>query len=268
MEQDERFEQLCLKERLEPKSFVEYVERAARVKRLTGVSLGYESLRRYIRLKAKLAAGTLRGVKSAVCFILRLANRPMPEEQAARLDDMIDGLECAKAQPEKVRGAPSAEQVGNLVRAAYEELGAEHSLALIVGHGCATRANELEALDNEDYDSRNEVLWVNRKGRRFTKVRKGRQVERIVTTPEAAQVLEKLSTRGEGKMFPNVKAAVLSQFVNFASQTKTLFRLLKKQIFWQIEIFVCDEPLRGPSGIVVCGPLEAISSVSICRETI
>ncbi len=80
---DERFEAACVTERIRP-SLSEYVYRAARVKRLTGMPLGYTALRRYFRLKAKLAASTLRGVKSAVIFILDLhpqTDAPLPRRE-------------------------------------------------------------------------------------------------------------------------------------------------------------------------------------------
>lgn len=160
--QDRLFEQACLLEQLSPNSLPEYVFRAARVRRLTGLPLGYEGLRRYFRLKAGLSVSTLRGAKSAVMFILRISGRPMDPVQASRLDDLLDGLECKKGVPEKVRGAPSATQISQLVAAAHRDLGAESACALVVAHGCGLRANELADLEVEDYDSVGEVVWVNR----------------------------------------------------------------------------------------------------------
>ena len=147
---DDLFEAACLREQLEKKSFSEYVWRAARVRRVSGLPLGYPALVRYFRLQSSLKAGTLRSTKSAVLFILRMGGRPMSLEDSERLDDILDGLECATNQPEKVRGAPTATQVRELIAEAYRVRGADDGLALVVAHGAATRANELVALESED----------------------------------------------------------------------------------------------------------------------
>lgn len=216
---DVRFEQLCLREQLGKNSLPEYVFRAARVRRLTGMPLGYEALRRYFRLRAHLSVGTLRGVKSAVLFLLDLGNKPMGDAQAARLDDLLDGLECYKGVPQKIRGAPTPDQIQGLVRHAHSALGVEDALALVVGHGCAMRSNELEAFDAEDFDEGAEIVWVSRKGRRLTKIRKGFQVERPVTTPEALRVLVALKERrSSGRMFPGLDTKKLSEFVKLHAE--------------------------------------------------
>lgn len=208
------FEKGCLREQIDPRSFKEYVARAARVRVVTGMPLGFAGLRRYFRLRRHLSAGTLRSVKSAVLFLLRMGGKPMNEEEAARLDDVLDGLECAKGTPAKVRGAPTASQVHDLVEDTWKTAGAEEAAALVVGHGVAARANELPDLEASDVDLVAEVVWVNRKGRRLTKVRLGSQVERPITTPEALAILAALvKASPTGKLFKNLDVKRLSRRV-------------------------------------------------------
>jgi integrase len=211
---DEAFVAGCLRQRVDPRSFSDYVYKCARVRRETGLPLGFKAVRRYIRLRAHLGAGTLRSTKSAVCFVLRLAGQPMNPLEAGILEDAIDGLECIKGIPAKVRGAPSAEQIRSLVAATWEERGADDATALVVGHGIASRANELRDICAEDVDLASECVWVNRKGRRLTKIRYGSQTERPITTPEAMVALERLvQIRPSGPLFPNLDAAALSRHV-------------------------------------------------------
>jgi integrase len=152
-------------------------------------------------------------------FIMSLGNKPMGEVEASRLDDLLDGLECWKGIPEKIRGAPSAEQIQELVKDAFVQLGAEDALALIAAHGCGMRSNQLEAVEVEDFDATNEIVWLNRKGRTLTKVRKGAQVEHPVTTPEGLRVLKEVARRRKtGKMFPKANAKRLSSFVKQHAQ--------------------------------------------------
>jgi integrase len=189
------------------------------VKRTTGLPLGYEGLRRYFRLKANLAASTLRGTKSAVLFIFNLGGKPMAQHHAEKLDDLLDGFECFRGKPERIRGAPSAAQLQQLIAAARIRLGPECALALVVAHGCGLRANELDALCVEDFDVVGEVVWVNRKARLLTKVCKGFQTERPVTTPEALEVPEAIRrARPTGRFFPNVTSSTLSAFVKQVAQ--------------------------------------------------
>lgn len=207
---DEEFELLCLRNGIEEKSYSEYVKRAARVQRLTGMKLGYEGLVRYFRLKANLSASTLRGVKSAVLFILLLANKPMPEEEDARLDKILTGFECLKGEPEGMRGAPDEDDVKLLIDEAYREEGPELALAFTVAHGIGLRAGEVEELRYGDIDLRKEIVWTKRKARRYSKVRYGRQIDKPIMTEDALKILTRMtnargSVRETEKVFPNFK---------------------------------------------------------------
>jgi integrase len=214
MESDEAFEMRCLKCRVEGSTLREYTLRAARVRRITDLPLGYEAIRRYIRLKQHLSTQTLRSTKSAVLYILDLAGQPLRPEWSERLDDILDGHECMRGRPARVRGAPGPEQIQSLVAAARENLGNDSAAALVVGHGCTARSQDLEALENEDVDLERLIVWVPRKGRRIKKVRLGGQVERPILTPEAEQVLRALKSARTGKLFPALDVRRLSKFVS------------------------------------------------------
>jgi len=70
----------------------------------------------------------------------------MTEVQNERLDRIIDGLECLKGVAAKVRGAPTPIQIERLIAAARNSLGTDEAVALIVPHGCASRAKDLREL--------------------------------------------------------------------------------------------------------------------------
>ncbi len=65
----------------------------------------------------------------------------MPPYLAEKLDDLLDGYECFRGKPEKIRGASTAEQIAQLVQRAREQLGPESALALVVAHGCGLRCS-------------------------------------------------------------------------------------------------------------------------------
>ena len=103
---DIQFERMCRVAQISKKTQYEYGSKALRVMQETGMSLSFESLRRYIRTHTHLAASTLRGVKSAVLFVMELSDRPMKAADARRLDMILDGLECQRESPSGFEGPP------------------------------------------------------------------------------------------------------------------------------------------------------------------
>ena len=64
-----------------------------------------------------------------------------------------------------------------LIAAAHAELGGEHGPCV----GCGPWGSDpWKRARRNDYEPENEILWVNRKGRRLTKIGKGRQVGKIM----------------------------------------------------------------------------------------
>jgi integrase len=212
---DEQFRHAMLRERLEPASVKEYVESAARVRRVSGLPLGYAALLRFFRRKQHLQAQTLRGYKSAVNFVLRLARQPLTEEEDAELGAIISGLECSKAEPERVRGAPSTEQQHALVAECLRLGDREGARALTVALGVGARANELQKVRAEDFDERAEVLWVLRKARRTTKARHGFYQDRPVMTEEALTILRALKAVRSPRelLFPSLNPRAITAMV-------------------------------------------------------
>jgi integrase len=215
MDLDEAFETGCRSRRIARSSLREYVRRATRIRRVTGMPLGFEGMRRYLRLKGGMAAATLRTYKSAVAFVLAIGHRPFTTEQHLRLDQMITGIEVVQGRPQKVRGAPSQQQVKDLFTFAYKTAGPEMSLALIVAFGSAMRAQDLEALEAEDVDLLAEVVWVPRKGPIASKIRYGYQQERPITTCHALEVLRRLKENKSPreKMFPGFRRTEATRVV-------------------------------------------------------
>jgi integrase len=215
MEIDERFEAACRGRRIAPSSLKEYVARALRIREVSGLPLGFEGLRRFVRLRATLAAATLRTYKSAVAFVLCLGLQPLSPEEHRRLDEMITGIEVVQGRPEKVRGAPSEKQIEALYAYAHRSGGAELALSLVVAFGTAMRAQDLEALEGEDIDLEAAVVWVPRKGPIVTKVRYGSQQERPITTEHAFKVLAALKEQRKprDKVFPGFRRSEATRVV-------------------------------------------------------
>jgi integrase len=201
-ERDNFFTGLCRKAQLAEKTRQEYGARALKVIATTGMALGRGSLIRYFRLHSHLAASTLRGVKSAVLFVMEIAGDPMGAGDSRYLDTILDGLECAKGEPERVRGAPTPSQLETLYKEALEEDHPEMVLAIAVAVGVGCRAHELEGLTAGDFDDEPEVLWVPRKARMLTKVRRGYQIDKPIYSEDALRVRRhQVKVRPTGRLF-------------------------------------------------------------------
>jgi integrase len=118
------------------------------------------------------------------------------------LDTILDGLECAKGEPERVRGAPTPSQLETLYKEALEEDHPEMVLAIAVAVGVGCRAHELEGLTAGDFDDEPEVLWVPRKARMLTKVRRGYQIDKPIYSEDALRVRRhQVKVRPTGRLF-------------------------------------------------------------------
>lgn len=180
------------------------------------VLLTYEVTLNFIRQQApKVKAQTLRGYKSAAMWYAHMQGVPIPPEQSADLDKILNGVEVMKAEPRAVRGAPTHEQVQVLI---YTALALQEPLlaaAVTVGYGIGSRARDLDSLEVWQVDLNANIVWVERKAPILTKVRFGLYQEKPIFTQEAIELLRRL-VAGKGahdKVLPGLSLTKVTDLV-------------------------------------------------------
>ena len=212
-DKDERFATQCLLDRLAVSTKLQYEERARKVAQETGLPIGYEALLRFFRLNTRLAPSTLRGFKSAVVTILFANGSPMSQDDAFKLDRVLEGLECSKAQTPRVRAAPSEDQVSEVARRAREDDHVLEAKAIFVGFGIACRTRELADMEACHIDLEKGFIQVETKAPRFTKIRRP-FTEKPITCPTAMKILKVQSEKfPTGKIFPNLDTDYINRLI-------------------------------------------------------
>jgi integrase len=147
-------------------------------------------------MNTNLVPATLRSFKSAVLHVLYTIGEAMSEADSVRLDRILDGFECAKAQPPRIRAAPTEEQVLATADRAVEEKKVLEGLAIIVGFGLACRSRELVGMEACHIDFERGFILVERKAPQLSKVRQF-YCEKPITCERSLRILRELAERQE-----------------------------------------------------------------------
>ena len=187
----------------------------ADIKRLFGEP-SHDNLTRYIIVRARhVGVARRRTYKSAVRRYLLVKGRPLSSEEDDRLNAVLEGIEVAKREPKKKRGAPSPQDVKEIAAAAKRKGWTQEAAAVIVGFGVGMRPREMVHLEGWQIDVRNGVVWVQRKCGQLEKLRKGAYEARRVGTTEALRILSVLKKPANHlkKVLPNLQPARVTQVV-------------------------------------------------------
>lgn len=215
------FRALCLASRNDPATQKGYTQAVKAMILATGERPTYRSILWYVLMKSnQVGIGRLRYYKSAAKACMYHEGRPLKEEENEDLDRILEGLECLKTQKARKRGAPTAEDVKLLVKRALDEGAKTEALAIAVGFGVGMRPRDLLACARWAVDIKAGVVWVERKCRRLSKVRKGAYEPRPIGTQKAYWVLHtrvQSETERMAKIFPGLSLTRITTIVQKVS---------------------------------------------------